>query len=624
MYKRTDVTDTGSWSYAQELYERGDPAFVDELRRITDAPKLGGFAARWHTDRRPAARALLLRYLTMPLNAFRHEALVKRLFKLAEQAGDDEVMAHFLVALDRSVRRVQRKRRRSRSATFTNREEANATLRRWAQEGLETNIYEWSGRFNVYGNWTEDAIFMPSGTGHWRPRGKDANGPFPLNEWALRYTAHCWLFSLPTRRYLRRRAWRYFRKLGKQDPERYRTAVTRALTLYEDADTATGLALLDNWGLIHILFHHSPALVALRTGWTVPEGHSLANVVPAPIFPAAWSAAPRTYLHLIRDARCRVVRQWAIRSVKQTDPALLSSFSTEDLFALLKSDDPEVVALAVDVLRNVPDLAALGPERLLQLLDTPNPDTMQLLGDLFVAKLPVEHVPLEVALRLARSRPVPAVRLGFTWLKAKTYANEADCRALFGLVEAEAGPLRLELVRWARGVLGASPHFQPGWVLEYLDSRHAEVREEGWQWLREDARVRDHVALWRKLLESPYDDVRLLLIADLEKRVKGDHGRIKDDARLNDELLRFLWASVLLNIHRGNRIKPLVVGQLLRRIAQRPAEAPAILPLLSVALRSLRGPEWRTGLSGVVQLIESKPDLAPVVKEMFPELVFTP
>src|SRR5262245_26505391 len=231
MMKRKDVTDTGSWSYAQELYERGDPAFVDELRRITDAPKLGDFAGRWYTDKRPAARALLLTYLAWPLNAFRHEALVKRLFKLAEKAGDDEVMARFLVGLDRTVRRLQQQRRRNRSQTFTNREEAHATMRRWAQEGLETNIYEWGKKFNVYGSWSEDAIIMPGGTGLWRPRGKEANGPYPLNEWSQQYMAHCWLFSLPTRRYLRRRAWRYFRKLGKTDPDRYRTAVAGALKL---------------------------------------------------------------------------------------------------------------------------------------------------------------------------------------------------------------------------------------------------------------------------------------------------------------------------------------------------------------------------------------------------------
>ena len=43
-----NVTDNGSWPYALELFEQGDSAFVDEIRRITDADRLGDFAARWH------------------------------------------------------------------------------------------------------------------------------------------------------------------------------------------------------------------------------------------------------------------------------------------------------------------------------------------------------------------------------------------------------------------------------------------------------------------------------------------------------------------------------------------------------------------------------------------------
>jgi hypothetical protein len=624
MWKRNDVTDTGSWSYAQELYDAGDPAFVAEIRRITDAPKLGDLAARWYADQRPTARLLLLQYLSEPLNAFRHEPLVKRLFKLGEKAGDDELMAFFLVALDRSVRRVQKKRRRHRSETLTSQEAAHALVRKWSAEGLETNVHSWwRGQFHVTGSWSENAVYMPGSTGIWRPTGKDANGPFPLHDYTRKQMDRGWLFSLPTRRYLRRRVWRYFRKLGKTEPERYRAAVTRALKLYEDRDTATGLALLDNWGLVHILFHHSPALLALRDGWTVAEGHTLAELAPAPMYEAAWQSRPKTYFHLIGSAKCRAVRQWAIRSVRQSHANLLESLSADELFGLLTSEDSEVVALAVDVLRNAPDLSSLGIERLLKLLDTPNPETMQLLCDLFSAKLPASLVPPEFALRLAQSRPVPTARLGLTWLRAKSFSTDAECKSLLGLVEAECEPLRLELVRWARSVLAGSPHFVSDWIVEYLDSRHPEVRTEGWQWLLDDSRVRDDVTVWRKLLESPYDDVRLLLVADLEDRVKKQNGKQPDHARLDEELIRFLWASVLLNVHRGHRIKPLVVGQLLRRIETRSGEAPALLPMLSVALRSLRGPEWRTGLTGVVQLTERKPDLAPLVRQLFPELVIS-
>ena len=51
------------------------------------------------------------------------------------------------------------------------------------------------------------------------------------------------------------------------------------------------------------------------------------------------------------------------------------------------------------------------------------------------------------------------------------------------------------------------------------------------------------------------------------------------------------------------------------------AEASELLPILSVALRSIRGPEFRAGLMGVVQLLDQAPELAPAVKLAFPELL---
>src|SRR5262249_21982041 len=92
------------------------------------------------------------------------------------------------------------------------------------------------------------------------------------------------LFSLHTRNYLRRRTWRYLRRLGKERPERYVPALAEALKQYTDEDTADGLALLDNWGLVHILFHHCPALVAKSNGWTLSLDHTLSELAPAPIY----------------------------------------------------------------------------------------------------------------------------------------------------------------------------------------------------------------------------------------------------------------------------------------------------------------------------------------------------
>jgi hypothetical protein len=135
-----------------------------------------------------------------------------------------------------------------------------------------------------------------------------------------------------------------------------------------------------------------------------------------------------------------------------------------------------------------------------------------------------------------------------------------------------------------------------------------------------EPRARDQVELWRRLLESPYDDVRLKLVTDLEQRVARNGRALTERIALDPGLVRFLWAAVLLNIHRGNRYKPPVVRQIVQRLEQRPDDAKELLPILSVALRSLRGPEWRAGLSGVVQVIERRPELETDVRALFPEL----
>lgn len=640
----------GSWLVAEELFERGEPAFVDELRRLHDADRLGAFAARWYGDPRPVARRLLFDYLGRPLNAFRHEPLVKRLFKLAEAAGDDLALAHVLVLFDRSLRRIRRKRRHTTWATVGDEATAEALVTQWKGEGAEDARYHaWGGPvrgrvFGVYGRWTEEQIVIPRGTA--MPRGADVRiydpqqpgGMGTAPDWVVRTKWHggsipaspedlpeghrkvldrLRLFSVHTRHYLRRRAWRYFRRLGKERPERYVPAAAAALRLYTDEDVADGLALLDNWGLVHLLFHLSPALRAKANGWVPAPGHTLAELKPAPAYPALWAEATPALFGLLRDARCRPVRQWAIRMVRRQSSSA-AGVPLEDLLTLLAHADPEVVALAAQSLRSAKGLEQIGLNRWLALLQTPSADAIEIACELMRTHLKPEQVPLSEAVRLARSRPVPAARLGFDWLRAREPIPDADAPALLELVEAEAEPVRPEMVRWARRALGASPLFRPDWVLEYLDSRHADVRAEGWSWLQEDGRVRDDVGLWQQLLESPYDDVRLRLVAELERRVAAAR-RVWDGA-LDAELVRFLWAAVLLNISRGSRTKPLVVGQIVQRLARHPSEASQLLPILAVALRSVRGPEWRAGLAGVMRLVEKNPPLEPVVRASFPEL----
>lgn len=217
---------TGDWLLLQELLERGDPGFVDRLRGVTDADALGRFAERWYANPSPEARRLLLEYLERPLNTYRHEALVKRLFKRAEAAGDDAVMARFLVAFDRSIRRVQRVRHRLEKRPVRSREEGLRIAASWRSQGYGWTavwpIAPGSRSLQVVGSWPEPYLATPEGTTIGRDQGAGIDPgllalmirwfamPQPRDEKVLsarqrKRLERLRLFSVPTRQYLRRR-----------------------------------------------------------------------------------------------------------------------------------------------------------------------------------------------------------------------------------------------------------------------------------------------------------------------------------------------------------------------------------------------------------------------------------
>jgi hypothetical protein len=231
-----------------------------------------------------------------------------------------------------------------------------------------------------------------------------------------------------------------------------------------------------------------------------------------------------------------------------------------------------------------------------------------------------EGLTLEQVVRLTSSRPIPLARLGLEWLKSHVPQDEAECRVLLSLTEALCEPLRAEIVQLVRERLSATSRFESRWVLEFLDSRHTEVRSEGIAWFRADPRVRDEVNLWRCLLESPHDDVRLFLISQLESRVAGRDIERLASLDAGPEGLLLLWASVLLNVHRGSRAKPRAVLQVVRWIERRPADTDSLLPLLAAVMRSARAPERRAGLAAVAELITRRPETASRVRATIPEL----
>lgn len=423
------------------------------------------------------------------------------------------------------------------------------------------------------------------------------------------------LFSVRTRHYLRRRAWRYFRKLGRTAPERYLPAVCAALKQYADADVADGRAFLDNWGLVHVLFHFSPGLEAKPTGWRLAARATLGKLQPEPMFRNLWLKSPEPAFDLL-TAGCGTVRQWAIQWLRKNAPDRFTRVSLEELLTWLESPYPDLNDLAADLIEKVPGLDAIPVERWLAILDAAKPEVLDRIAALMLKVLKPARVGFADAVRLAMARPIPVARLGQHLLADKRPATPDEVRAVFGLRDAEAEPLRPGLIAWACRVLGERPDFQPTWVLEFLDARHHDVREAGWDWLQTDDRARESAVVWQRLLESPHDNIRLRLVAMLEERAR-EAGAI--DA-LPADRVRFLWAAVLLNVTRGGRAKPFVVRQILDRLGRQPDEAGELLPIVAAALRSVRGPEFRAGLAGVAGFVARHPQHRPLIETTFPEL----
>jgi hypothetical protein len=575
---------TPDWERVLALFQAGAPEFVTQIRAIANANLLASFAEKWYTDRRPEARRLLFAYLAEPLNAPRHEPLVKRLFKFADNAGDDEAMAHFLAALDRTIRRRREKVDRYNYRTRAFEQKAviavppNSTLAR------------------------DDRLFARPWSGGNRER----------------LTEGKFLFSVATRHYLRRRAWRYFRKLGKRQPERYVPAACTALKLYSDADTPSGLGLLDNWGLCHILFHHSPTLLSTPRGWHVAPGGQLTQLQPDPKYRKLWLQSPEPIFDALVNAKCRAVSLWALKMLRRHFPERLGRVETPELLRWLVAENAVLNDLALELLQSRGGLEKIPAEEWLKLIEAARPDLMDRICDMILRSVKAEQVSFADAVRLAMLRPIPLARLGRTFLEGKKPATGDEVRAVFGLREAEAEPVRGDLARWAIRVLSERPDFQPLWVLEFLDSRHEDVRAVGWEWLQRDERAREDTTVWQRLLESPYDNIRLRMIAMLEERARRGNGKF------SPETVRGLWANTLLNIHRGSRVKPVVVRQVMARLATHPEEGGELLPIIAVVLRSIRGPEFRAGLAGIAAYIERNPDRLALVEAVFPELKLTP
>jgi len=551
------VAAEGSLLLLDEYFASGDARFRSELLSVNAPKKLGPFAEKWLKDPRPWARQVL-RDLLLDRSFERPwlRPLLKRLFKLAEAAGDDRVMAWFMVAGDCSIRRSESKR------------------------------YNWQLR--------DTETFLRH---TWPSRHDDPES-----------------FSVHTRHYLRRRTWRYFRRLGFRDPKRYLAAVMEALLLYRDADVDSGVHLLDNWGLTHVLFHNSPILAAKTGGWVLKEGAAMRELKPTPAFATQWDA--ESIFTLLVKAQARPVRRTA-RAMLKARPGLLEKVPFERVFEILDHSDEELQAFGLELLSSAAGLESAPLEAWTKLLESKNLEVLDAVCALMSKLVSPQLFSTEQLLAFATAPLGPVAKLGLGWLKTRELAP-AD---LLRLTQTRARAAAADAVALARERLSGRPDFIPDWLLAFLDATSREVRDAAWTWFSEEKRARHRLDLWAKLVESPYDDIRLSIVAHLERFAEIDTAL---RVLLSRAPLETVWANVLLNIHRGNRAKRLAAGQIAAAIERDPARAPQLLPLLAVAARSIRAPEFRAGLAAVVRTATRRPDVADQITRHFPELKLAP
>ncbi|MBX7115156.1 MAG: hypothetical protein K1X64_12575 [Myxococcaceae bacterium] len=558
-----------------EFFAVGDERFVPEVLELRDASKLKSLGEMWVNDRRAFARTALLRYVDQGgVDKNSHRALAKLIFKTAEKNQDDELMAHLLVAFDR----------------FANRRMVTRTQ------------YDWNTRTTT----TFTALLKEQSLVRRRPKSLK-NVP----AWRRSFYEQNHRFSLVTRRYLQRRAWRYFRKLAWSDGARYIRSLSAALKLYPEESLDKPVRLLDSWGLMHALYWGANTLNRDPAGVDVASGKNLKDLAPAPYKPELWKDHFDTLLELFLRAKSNTVRQWALMLIRKEHLARLKSLPIETVRVLLRHERADAQELGAELLAAVTGLESMPVNEWVSFLKLENQNALTLIVQLVKKYVTPERLKLGQCVELARSPIAPVATLGFEWAKARPVQGEADLDALLPIAEAGVKTVRQPATEWLAGLilLNESPRM-PERVRELLDSPFDDVRNQALRLMQQDKRFGESPLLWAAMAESPWSEVRDAMVAQLSER----------QAIYTPETLRAVWATSLLAIHRGGRAKRAVAVQVADRIISMQGEADALLPLLAIALRSIRAPERRQALAHLARATLRVPALRTKVEALLPEL----
>ncbi|MEM9109336.1 MAG: hypothetical protein AAGC72_04880 [Planctomycetota bacterium] len=575
--------------YLDELFAAREDGFVDQLRLFHSPKKLESFVEKWKSAPGDWAYEQVGVYFDKPLDAPGHEVVIKRLFKHYEEEQKDEAVAWCMTAFDRLVRRVRRRSHR----------------------------YDWrTGQA-----WVEEALYAPHNRTHHESEASErqVRNPFTgemvkMRVPPIRNKPGNRLFSYATRHYLRRRAWRYFRRLGFMSPDRYLPGLAHALKRYTDEDFEAGENILDNWAMMHACFGKHPAITFSNAYCRLEEGRSLGELTPAPYHLSLWqeTEAFDVLLDLLIEARSSLIRLWALEMIRTHHEPLIASLTPERLIPLLDHSDTRVQGFAAEAFGKLDGLGSLRIETWLQLLEGENVAALSLICEAMEKHVSPDRLNHEQLLELACARPVPVARMGFELLKARHAADPYPRHWLIRLADVQSAAIGGDVAEWVLGMNTNQAEYDLELVSAFFDSPQRSVRESAMGWLDESSAGWNDPRLWARLIETPYDDQRLGIVQKLEtrKRLPGSE----------TDQLAHVWLSVVLGVHRGGRRKPDAINQITRAILEAPERAERLVPVLALAVRSIRGPERRAGLAAIATLADELPDLGGTIQAAIPEL----
>ena len=571
----------------EECYAAADDRFLDEWVRFSRPEYLGRFIERWMTDSRLWARQQLIEYLQRNLNFPGHEVVVKRMYKHLHFNGDHELLAHFMVAFDRFVRRGRI------NSSWWNRE-TRELIR-------EEKLFAKSNKTlqNETGRTAE------SGTGKYK---RTVSLPDRLNKPGNR------LFSQRTRYHLRRKVWRHFRWLSYRDADAFLSAMTTAIVQYCDDDFALGENIIDNWSLMHVCYFHSDMLKFGAAHTNLRPGNSLADLSAAPYQPELWQRPDSSpyLLQIVTTANSALARVWAIELLQRDHRDATLRIEMHSLLRLLAHADPRVQQFALDIFELHQGLAHLPIKTWLELLDQCDHALLPIICAAMKKHVSAARLDTPQLIQLTSARPVPVTEFGFEFLKARHSERPLNNGELTSLSRVRCEAMAGEITTWALSILDKE-FYQTNDVVEFFDALSESMRNASMSWLElSGSRGYNDAALWARLVETPFDDVRLRIVECL-------HRRTKLPAAETDALAP-IWCAVILGVHRGGRSKLKAISQVQAAILKQPARSTELLPVLAVAIRSLRLPERRSALAAVASIVREHPQFHVELQSLVPEL----